>query len=117
MKRGNYSFGKTCPLRKIPSRPRKNGPVSKAEKRLSSAAASRGLRKIPNTKENNKMSIYEALGIGYVVVSTTFFTALVIYFGVKGLACMQRLVQRAHAEETLDLQRSLSIKRELAEVD
>jgi hypothetical protein len=63
------------------------------------------------------MSIYEALGIGYVLVSTTFFTALVIYVGAKGLTYMQRLIQRAQAEETLDLQRSLSIKRELAKVD
>ena len=63
------------------------------------------------------MSIYEALGIGYVLVSTTFFTAQVIYFGAKGVGYMHRLVQRAQTEETLDLQRSLSIKRELAKVD
>ena len=63
------------------------------------------------------MSIYEALGIGYVLASTTFFTAQVIYFGAKGVGYMHRLVQRAQTEETLDLQRSLSIKRELAKVD
>jgi hypothetical protein len=63
------------------------------------------------------MSIYEALGMGYVIASTTFFTAQVIYFGAKGVSYMHRLVQRAQTEETLDLQRSLSIKRELANVE
>jgi hypothetical protein len=62
------------------------------------------------------MSIYEALGVGYVVISTAFFTAQVIYFGIKGLDYMHRLVERAQAEEGLDLQRSLSIRRELAKV-
>jgi hypothetical protein len=50
------------------------------------------------------------------VVSTAFFTAQVIYFGIKGLDYMHRLVERAQAEESLDLQRSLSIRRELAKV-
>jgi hypothetical protein len=63
------------------------------------------------------MSIYEVLGIGYVIAGTTFFTAQVIYFGVKGVSYVHRLVQRAQTEENLDLQRSLSIKRELAAVD
>jgi hypothetical protein len=63
------------------------------------------------------MSIYEVLGIGYVIASTTFFTAQGIYFGAKGVTYMQRLIQRAQTEETLDLQRSLSIKRELANVE
>jgi len=63
------------------------------------------------------MSIYEALGIAYVLVSTTIFTAEVIYFSLKGVSYLQRLVQRAQTEESLDLQRSLSIKRELAKVD
>jgi hypothetical protein len=63
------------------------------------------------------MSIYEPLGIGYLVVSTAVFTAEVIYLAAKGVGHMHRLVQRAQAEETLDLQRSLSIKRELAEID
>jgi hypothetical protein len=63
------------------------------------------------------MSIYEALGIGYVLVATTIFTAEVIYFSLKGVSYLQRLVQRAQTEENLDLQRSLSIKRELANVD
>jgi hypothetical protein len=63
------------------------------------------------------MSIYEALGIGYVLVSTTVFTAQVAYFATKGVNYMHRLVQRAQTEETLDLQRTLSIKRELAKVD
>ena len=63
------------------------------------------------------MSIYEVLGMGYVIASTTFFTAQVIYFAAKGVSYMHRLVQRAQTEETLDLQRSLSIKRELANVD
>jgi hypothetical protein len=51
------------------------------------------------------------------VVSTTFFTGQVVYFGIKGLTYMHRLVQRAQTEESLDLQRSLSIRRELAKVD
>jgi len=63
------------------------------------------------------MSIFEALGIGYVIASTTFFTAQGIYFGAKGVSYVHRLVQRAQTEETLDLQRSLSIKRELANVE
>ena len=63
------------------------------------------------------MSIYEALGIGYVLVSTTVFTAQAAYFAIKGVNYMHRLVQRAQTEETLDLQRTLSIKRELAKVD
>jgi len=60
------------------------------------------------------MSIYEALGMGYVVAATAAFTAEVIYFAAKGLIYLQRLVQRAQEEEILDLERSLSIKRELA---
>ena len=63
------------------------------------------------------MSVYEVLGIGYVIASTAVFTAEVIYFGAKGVSYMHRLVQRAQTEENLDLQRSLSIKRELADVD
>ena len=63
------------------------------------------------------MSIYEALGIGYVVVGTTFFTGQVVYFGLKGVGYMLRLFERAQTEESLDLQRSLSIKRELANVE
>jgi hypothetical protein len=63
------------------------------------------------------VSIYEALGIGYVVAGTTIFSAQLIYFAIKGLNYVHRLVQRAQTEETIDLQRSLSIKRELAEVD
>jgi hypothetical protein len=63
------------------------------------------------------VSIYEALGIGYVVVGTTFFTGQVLYFGLKGVSHMLRLFERAQTEESLDLQRSLSIKRELANVE
>jgi hypothetical protein len=63
------------------------------------------------------MSIYEALGVGYVIICTTFFTVQIIYFAAKGVAYMHRLLQRAEAEEKLDLQRSLSIKRELANAD
>ena len=60
------------------------------------------------------MSIYEALGMGYVVAATAAFTAELIYFAAKGLIYLQRLIQRAQEEEILDLERSLSIKRELA---
>ena len=63
------------------------------------------------------MSIYEVLGIGYVVAGTATFTVQLIYCAVKGLSYIQRLIQRAQAEEALDLQRSLSIKRELANAD
>jgi len=63
------------------------------------------------------MSLYETLGIVYVIVGTVLFTSEVIYCATKGLAYMQRLIQRAQTEETLDLQRSLSIKRELANAD
>jgi hypothetical protein len=63
------------------------------------------------------MSIYEVFGMGYVIAGTTFFTAQVIYFSAKGVSYMHRLVERAQTEETLDLQRSLSIKRELANVE
>jgi hypothetical protein len=74
-------------------------------------------RKVPRTYIGEyEMSIYEALGIGYVLASTTVFTAEVIYFGAKGVSYMHRLIQRAQTEENLDLQRSLSIKRELADV-
>ena len=62
-------------------------------------------------------NIFQALGIGYVLASTAFFTVQVIYFAAKGVRYVHRLVQRAQAEETLDLQRSLSIKRELADID
>jgi len=62
------------------------------------------------------MSVYEAIGLGYVLAGTTVFTAEVIYFGAKGVGYMHRLFLRAQTEENLDLQRSLSIKRELADV-
>jgi len=63
------------------------------------------------------MSIYEAVGICYVIIGTAAFTVQVIYCAAKGLGYIQRLIQRAQAEETLDLQRSLSIKRELANAE
>ena len=63
------------------------------------------------------MSIYETIGIGYAFIATTVFTAQLIYLGIKGLAYIQRLILRGQAEENLDLQRSESIKRELAEVE
>jgi hypothetical protein len=63
------------------------------------------------------MEIYEALGIGYIVAGTAVFTVQVIYFAAKGVRYMHRLVQRAEIEETLDLKRSLSIRRELSNID
>jgi hypothetical protein len=63
------------------------------------------------------MDIYEALGIGYVVAGTAVFTVQVIYFAAKGVRYVHRLIQRAETEETLDLKRSLSIRRELAKAD
>jgi hypothetical protein len=63
------------------------------------------------------MSFYEVLGIGYVITGTAAFTVQVLYFASKGVAYVQRLIQRAQAEESIDLQRSLNIKRELAETE
>jgi hypothetical protein len=63
------------------------------------------------------VSIYEAIGIGYAFIAVTTFTAQLVYLGAQGLAYMQRLILRGQAEENLDLQRSASIKRELAEVE
>jgi len=62
------------------------------------------------------MSIYEAFGIGYQLVATTIFTGQLIYFSIKGLTYTHRLISRGQAEENLDLQRSESIRRELAKV-
>ena len=70
-----------------------------------------------NDAMNNATNIFEALGVGYVLASTTFFTVEVIYVAAKGVRYVHRLVQRAQVEETLDLQRSLSIKRELNDID
>ena len=61
------------------------------------------------------MNIYEPLGIGYLVAGTAVFTAEVSYFVAKGVGHMHRLIQRAQTEENLDLERSLSIKREMAQ--
>ena len=61
------------------------------------------------------MSVYEALGFGYILASTAVFTAEVSYFVAKGVGHMHRLIQRAQTEENLDLERSLSIKREMAQ--
>ncbi len=63
------------------------------------------------------MNIYEPLGIGYLVASTAVFTAEMIFFVAKGVGHTYRLIQRAQAEENLDVERSLSIKRELANVN
>lgn len=63
------------------------------------------------------MNIYEAIGILYPIIATTIFTAEVIYFGIKGLSYTHRLILRGQAEENSDLQRSESIKRELANVE
>jgi hypothetical protein len=62
------------------------------------------------------MSIYEAIGIGYPLVATAIFTAQLIYFSIRGLAYTHRLIRRGQVEENLDLQRSDSIRRELAKV-
>jgi hypothetical protein len=69
------------------------------------------------SQEKENMSFYEVLGIGYVITGTAAFTVQVLYFAAKGVAYIQRLIQRAQAEESIDLQRSLSIKRELAETE
>ena len=63
------------------------------------------------------MNIYEAAGIGYVLLATTIFTVATVYFAITGLKYVHRLVTRGQAEENLDLRRSESIKRELANVE
>jgi hypothetical protein len=63
------------------------------------------------------VSIYEATGIGYVLLATTIFTVELVYFAITGLKYVQRLVARGQSEENLDLRRSESIKRELANVE
>jgi tellurite resistance protein TehA-like permease len=63
------------------------------------------------------VNIYEATGIGYIVLATTVFTFAVFYLAVTGLKYVQRLLQRGQSEENLDLRRSESIKRELANVE
>ncbi len=62
------------------------------------------------------MGIIEAIGIGYPVVATTLFTGAMIYFSIKGLTYTHRLIRRGQAEESVDLQRSESIRHELAKV-
>ncbi len=63
------------------------------------------------------MNIYEAIGILYPIIATTVFTAEVVYFSIKGLSYTHRLILRGQVEENSDLQRSESIKRELAKVE
>jgi hypothetical protein len=62
------------------------------------------------------MSIYEMIGIGYPIIATTIFTGELIYFSLQGLTYTHRLIRRGQAEENVDLQRSESIRRELAKV-
>jgi hypothetical protein len=62
------------------------------------------------------MSIYEMIGIGYPIIATTIFTGELIYFSILGLTYTHRLIRRGQAEESVDLQRSESIRCELAKV-
>jgi hypothetical protein len=73
------------------------------------------VRKTHRTGERN-MNINEAIGIGYPLIATTLFTAALVYFSIKGLTYTNRLIRRGRAEENVDLQRSESIRRELAKV-
>jgi cytoskeletal protein CcmA (bactofilin family) len=48
------------------------------------------------------VNIYEAIGVGYTILATTLFTALLIYCCLKGLNRIWRLLARGQAEESLD---------------
>ena len=62
------------------------------------------------------MNVYEAIGITYTILATALFTAQLVYFCVQGLTIARRLIERGQKEETLDLRRSESTKRELMKV-
>jgi hypothetical protein len=72
---------------------------------------------LPPNEGECRLNIYEAAGIGYVLLATTIFTVAVVYFAITGLKHVHRLVMRGQAEENLDLRRTESIKRELANVE
>ena len=61
------------------------------------------------------MNIYEAIGVAYTILATALFSVEVIYFCVRELGNIRRLVTRGQAEESIDLERS-SDKKKLARV-
>ena len=60
------------------------------------------------------MNIFETIGVAYAILATTLFTVQLVYFCTRGVNTLQRLVARGQKEEILDLERSDSIRRELA---
>ncbi len=56
------------------------------------------------------MNIYEAIEVAYTILVTAVFAVEVIYFCVKKLGNIWPLIARGQAEESLDLERSESIK-------
>ena len=62
------------------------------------------------------MNVYEAIGVGYNILATTIFTAQLAYFCAKGLGNMRRPIERGQTEETQDLERAGSIRRQMAKV-
>ena len=62
------------------------------------------------------MNIFEAIGVCYTILATTIFTAQLIYCCMMGVNNLRRWITRGQAEESLDLERAASIKRELAKV-
>ena len=60
------------------------------------------------------MNIYETIGLAYIILATTMFTAQLVYLCIDGVKNMRRWVERGQAEENQDLERADSIKRELA---
>lgn len=67
-------------------------------------------------KKEKNVNIYEAIGVAYTILATAVFSVEVIYFCVRELGNLRRLIARGQAEESLDLERSESIKKKLAKV-
>jgi len=56
------------------------------------------------------VNIYEAIEVAYTILVTAVFAVEVIYFCVKKLGNIWPFIARGQAEESLDLERSESIK-------
>ena len=67
-------------------------------------------------EKGKKVNIYEAIGVAYTILATSLFTVEVIYFCVRALGHLRRLIARGQAEESMDLERSDSLKKELLKV-
>jgi hypothetical protein len=62
------------------------------------------------------VNIYEAIGVAYTILATTVFTLGVMYFLVKELGNIRRLIARGEVEEIFDLERPEKIKKKLAKI-